>query len=69
MGGLFSTPDRAFSPAEAKGGADIVPMRTALLCIEFQNELNAARVCFLLSVNDPRVASRRRRGHELNVRG
>jgi len=38
MGAVFSSSDRAFSPAEAKGGAEIKPMCTALLLIEFQNE-------------------------------
>merc|ERR1719450_1266907 len=28
----------AFSPATAKGGTDLVPAKTAMLCIEFQNE-------------------------------
>jgi len=29
---------RTFAPADAKGGSDIVPSKTALVCIEFQNE-------------------------------
>merc|ERR1712054_524063 len=28
----------AFAPTDAKGGTEIVPAKTALLCIEFQNE-------------------------------
>merc|ERR1712178_564496 len=30
--------DRTFAPQDAKGGCDIVPNKTALVCIEYQNE-------------------------------
>jgi nicotinamidase-related amidase len=31
----------AFSAADAKGGSDLVPAKTAMLCIEFQNEFTS----------------------------
>lgn len=34
-------PFSTFSPADAKGGTDIIPAKTAMLCIEFQNEFAA----------------------------
>jgi len=37
-GALRSSAFSTFPPAEAKGGGDIVPAKTAMLCIEFQNE-------------------------------
>lgn len=30
--------DRVFSPTEAKGGAELVPSKTAMVFIEYQNE-------------------------------
>ena len=39
--GLFSPrakSERLFAPADAKGGCEIVPKKTALVCIEYQNE-------------------------------
>ena len=41
MFGIFSPrapAGRTFPAAAAKGGCDIVPAKTALVCIEFQNE-------------------------------
>ena len=37
MGNMMGK-DRTFSAADAKGGQDINPKTTAVLCIEFQNE-------------------------------
>mmetsp|Transcript_26211 Transcript_26211/g.80674 ORF Transcript_26211/g.80674 Transcript_26211/m.80674 type:complete len:170 (+) Transcript_26211:60-569(+) len=38
LGSSALSADRTFGAAEAKGGADIVPSKTALLLIEYQNE-------------------------------
>jgi len=32
---------RSFTPQEAKGGADIIPSKTAVLFIEYQNEFTS----------------------------
>ena len=35
---VSSAPDRAFAPDDAKGGGIVDPKKTAIVCIEFQNE-------------------------------
>lgn len=36
--GAKQTKERTFTPATAKGGVDVDPTKTAIVCIEFQNE-------------------------------
>jgi hypothetical protein len=38
---LMRASDRTFAPSEAKGGVDIDPSKTAVLCIEYQNEFTS----------------------------
>ena len=38
MSAKRSMPDRSFTPASAKGGCNFDPSKTAVLCIEYQNE-------------------------------
>jgi len=41
MGTLMRASDRTFAPSEAKGGVDIDPSKTAVLCIEYQSEFTS----------------------------
>jgi len=51
-GGELQENRRVFSAAEAKGGSDVVPSKTALLMIEFQNEFTSEGGKLHLSVKD-----------------